>query len=337
VSLSNALLTSFPQPASTSEYDEAAAEFESLLSELPGAVAVYRFGNVRAPGISDLDRLVVVETSGPRPVPDRWRRLSARTRYLALHSPFLVDSRTFATHRWFSDASPLDLGSGSSVEIEPRPCPEFTNALIAAEGLVETLLKLAKLGTTGRAKVRSLLCELNTVRLNLELAGIDRLAAPRAWDLADDVGRLRETWWTLGPDERVSRFRRLLATAVTGTWEALAVLGARHSEGDRVPEVPLRAEWSRVTLVPGNTSGNGFSRASPQLVGRSRRLGEKIWRAVPRRVEVPAAALGLLGRTRPEHRDVRAERDEIVRRYDAFMSEARGYSALGVARVFLQR
>src|SRR5205085_4610358 len=75
VSPTRVILSSFPERASPRDYAEAAAELEGLLVELPGALAVYRFGNVGAPGISDLDRLVVVER--PDAVPDVWNRLSA--------------------------------------------------------------------------------------------------------------------------------------------------------------------------------------------------------------------------------------------------------------------
>jgi hypothetical protein len=335
VTLSNARLTSFPQRASTSEYDVAAAELESLLSELPGALAVYRFGSVGVPGISDIDRLLVVQTTGP--LPDQWKRLSAPTRYLAMHGPFVVDSRTFAYHRWFSDAGPLELAFGTPTEIKACPYPVYSKALIAAEHLVVTLLKLNKLGTTGRAKVRSLLCELNTVRIDLELADLGREAAPQAWQLVDQVATLRDTWWALDELDRTSRVRRVLSIAFSGVWEALATLGAKYIDDEQVQELPLRAEWSRVMLVPRDSSRSGLSRTRPQLVGRNRRLGEALWRVVPRRVTVPAAALGLIGgMSRADHSEFKTERTEILRRYDALMVGASGYSSLGVARVFLQ-
>ena len=335
MSVSSVTLCSFPERASPRDYAEAAGELEGLLVELPGALAVYRFGNVGAPGISDLDRLVVVER--PDAVPDVWNRLSARTRYLALHSAFLLDPQTFAGHRWLSDIGPLDLAWGDALGIDERPAAQDCEALIAAENLLVTLLKLDKLATTRRAKVRSLLCELNTVRFDLELAGIDRLAAPTAWELVDHVAALRDGWWTLEEEARISRFRRLLRIARPGVQNALTAVGTRYAEGAGVRKLPLRAEWRRVTLIPVNASTNGGFRTRPHLIGRSRRLGEALWRAFPRRVEAPAAALELVGgATGPDQREFRTEREEIVRKYDKLVSEAPGYSSISAARVFLQ-
>src|SRR4051794_19503199 len=80
-------LTRWPRPISPNEYVSAASELEEALTTVPGAVAVYRFGSIGAPGISDLDRIVVVEDGGP-PIPDLWRALSEQTRQVAMHSPF---------------------------------------------------------------------------------------------------------------------------------------------------------------------------------------------------------------------------------------------------------
>jgi hypothetical protein len=335
VSLPRVTLSSFPERASVPDYAGAAAELEGLLAELPGAVAVYRFGNVGAPGISDIDRLVVVESADA--VQNVWNRLSARTRYLALHSAFLLDPQTFARHRWFSDIGPLDLAWGDPLPFEERPTGQGCEALIAAENLLVELLKLNKLATTRRAKVRSVLCELNTVRFDLELGGIDRLAAPTAWDLVDHVTALRGAWWRLEEEERISGFRRLLDTALPAIHDALAGVGPSYANSTAARKLPLTAEWSRVTLFPGAASPNGSVRTGPILVGRSRRLGEALWRSVPRRVEAPAAVLELIaGESEPVRREFRAERERIVRRYDRILTDAPGYSSLSAARIFLQ-
>jgi hypothetical protein len=185
-----ARLTRFPSPARQDDYARASAELESRLRELPGVVAVYRTGSVSVPGISDLDRIAVVRP-GSR-VPSIWPRLSAETRKLAMHSPFLLDTTTFARHSWLADLQPLDLAWGDEVDVEARPEPEHIELLIAAEGLVISLLKLVKQAHVGQVKVRPVLCELNNLRRNLSLARLERSGAPAAWSLADQVTRLRD-------------------------------------------------------------------------------------------------------------------------------------------------
>src|SRR6266540_6924002 len=88
----NVVLTSFPTAAVEEDYARAAVELEECLAELPGAVAVYKYGSITAPGISDLDRVAVVE--GGRAAPDVWPRLSERTRYLVMHTPARSEEHT---------------------------------------------------------------------------------------------------------------------------------------------------------------------------------------------------------------------------------------------------
>src|SRR5438128_1095360 len=77
-------LTRDPQPARSREYEDAAAEMEALLLELPGLIAIYRAGSVSVPGISDLDLVCVIEEPNA-PLPSLWERLAPRTRELAMH------------------------------------------------------------------------------------------------------------------------------------------------------------------------------------------------------------------------------------------------------------
>ncbi len=330
----NVVLTSFPTAAVEEDYARAAVELEECLAELPGAVAVYKYGSITAPGISDLDRVAVVE--GGRAAPDVWPRLSERTRYLVMHTPALVDPRTFARHRWLSELGDVELVWGTRVSIEQRPFPEYTEPVLAAEALVVAALKLAKLAVTGRVKVRSLLCELRNVRTDLRLARLERHDAPRAWSLADQVDRLREEWWRLDEADQRARVQHLLALAPDAIGEAINALGARAIEPQKPRSLPLRAQWRNVTVVPGGPL-NGRSAAFRSVVGRSRRLGEARWRWVPRRLSLPPAVISLLAGPSPsQYEKFRVERDELVRRHAHFVASSPGYSGLSLASIFVE-
>jgi hypothetical protein len=334
MTLDRTLLTALPRPATEDEYGHAAAELEGLLIELPGAVAIHRYGSIAAPGISDLDRLVVI--ADRRPVRDVWSRLSERTRYLAMHTPVLVDSATFARHRWFTDVGTLELVWGHSLEVKRRPLPEYSEPLIAAEALVVTALKLAKLAVTGRVKVRPLLCELRNVRLDLGLAKLERRHAPRAWELVDEIDRLRDEWWSVTEPVRHARLRDVLRGAPDAVHEALRALGERVTKPGEWPQpIRLGAGWHNVTVVPG-TGYDGRPTALTRIVARSRRLGEARWRWRPRSMALPPALVALLtGPPPPEYEDFRAERVALVRRYASVLTACPGYSAIGFAPVFL--
>jgi hypothetical protein len=331
MSVTRARLTRLPAPASLEDYARASAEMESRLRELPGIVAVYRTGSVSVPGISDLDRIAVVRP-GSR-VPAIWSELSAETRLLAMHGPFLVDTTTFARHRWFADLQPLELAWGDSLDIEARPAPEHIELLIAAESLVIAVLKLVKQAAAGRVKVRPTLCELNNLRRDLSLARLDRDDAPEAWSLADEVTRLREEWWNLPASQRSSRFRALLDQSLPATAKALRALSARSNGGGQNRHFRLHGVWDNVTLEAGDpVAAWKPGRLSP-ATARSTPLAEAVWRWSARTVAVPGSVISLLERS-PGYEELRAERREILQRYVDFLATTKSYSGIGAAGVF---
>jgi hypothetical protein len=327
----NAKLTRYPFPASEEDYAHASGELEGRLRGLPGVVAVYRTGSVSAPGISDLDRIAVIQPGSP--VPDIWPTLSASTRALAMHGPFLVDATTFARHRWFAELRPLDLIWGDEIELEARPAPERVEPMIAAENLVIVMLSLVKQVTAGRVKVRPTLCQLNGVRHDLDLGRLERADAPRAWGLADQVTRLREEWWRLSPSDRPVRFRTVIEPALAATAEALRALATRMDHGSRPGQLRLSGAWRNVTLVAGEPPAEPRPGALWPVTARSARVAEAAWRWRQRSVAVPGEVISLLDRP-PGYEDVHAERQEIVRRYARFLAATEGYSAIGAAGAF---
>jgi hypothetical protein len=336
-----ASFTRQPQPAGPEEYGTAADEVETRLAELPGLVAVYRIGTVVHPGISDLDHIAVVD--GHAAAPEVWSRLSERTRYLTMHGPFLADVPTFRRHRWFSNAEPLMLARGEPIDVEERPIPEYSERLLAVEGLVDITLRLLKQCAVGTVKVRPALGELHAVRLDLRLARTGESEAPLAWRLANDVAELRRQWFdpSRGGD-RLELLAACLRRVPAALWEALdaAAAGVETAPADPADRLPLRGPWSSVTLRAGTGAHSAIpfpsaGRLRP-LTARSARLAEARWRLGRRFVTVPDEALRLLAGVREDVVDFRAQRDALVRDYRRFLSRCgTGYSALGFAASFL--
>ena len=326
-----ARFTSFPQPATLSDYRRASDELESRLAELPGLVAIYRFGSVSAPGISDLDRVAVVEERMTGRIPSVWPRLAPATRRLAMHTPFLADPDTFRHRRWFAHLDKLELVCGESIGAEDPPDPAGADVLLAVEGLVTNLLRRIRQTITGRIKVRAALCELASIRYGLQLAGITHLEAPDTWELTTEVVNLREAWFK-GPDH-LTGLSSILVRAPGALRQALAAIettGGRPSGA-----VQLHGSWSNVQLVASTsrpTRSVGAKLPLSGLVGHSRRLGEMRWRARARLVPVPAPVLTLLAGALADQQAFRARRFELVQRYHARMAATRkGYSTLGFA------
>ena len=324
-------LIRFPIPATADEYATAAEELEDALFRLPGVIAVYRLGNVSAPGISDIDRIVVVE-SGAR-CPPVWSTLSERTRSIAMHSPLLVDVATFARHSWFAYLEPLELVSGDALAVEVRPVPEYSEPLIGAEAMVLIHLKVAKQALTSLVKVRPLLCELHNLRHDLALAGIDLGQAPRAWALAEAVRQVRERWWSLSAADRIERVRALLGQAETALAESLSALP--KLDGRRVqPELRLGAGWRNVNLVAGETQN--LRPGLAQHFRISRRATEASWRLRTHTIRVPAHVISLLASPPSStYEEFWVSRRALVVAYRNFLQANPGHAGIGSALAFL--
>jgi hypothetical protein len=326
-------LTRFPRVATEADYEQATAELEGRLAELPGIVAVYRTGSVSVLGISDIDRIAVVEP-GATP-PDVWSSLSEDTRSLAMHGPFLVDTETFPRVRWLADLEPLELVSGEEIPLQERPEPEYLDLLIATESLVVLTLKLLKQAASGRVKVRPTLCELHNLRHDLRLAGIAHSDAPEAWALTERVASLRSSWWSLRDGERRAMFLSLFADSWRAASESFQAVSQGHPNGrGRVSRLPLSAAWDNVVLVPRSVPDSWPAGRLSGVVARSARAAEALWRARRHELGVPAPVLSLILDEQAEMRALRDERRRIVRRYRDFLGRTRGYSGIGLAAVF---
>jgi hypothetical protein len=328
-------LIRLPEPARPQDYDTASREIEDLLRALPGIAAVYRTGGVSAPGISDIDRIAVVDQAAA--APPVWPKLSARTKQLAMHGPFLVDRSTFTRHRWFAYLEPLELSDGEPVPADDRPLPLYSEPLIAAESMLTALLSTVKQVSTGVVKVRPTLCQLNNLRHALSLARIGEAEAEQAWKLAADVTALRNEWFAAREDELLERVRQALLAAPGALIEALWVLGERSGNAGRVNgggAVRLAPPWSNVTVATSEEMAIPRLRL-PRL--RSGRFGELVWRAARPRVEIHPGVLDLIaGRGGREVEDFRSSRDKLVRGYrDWLRTQGPGYAEIGLASAFL--
>jgi hypothetical protein len=331
-----------PAPFSNDEYAEAAAEIDERLASLPGIVAVYRIGGISAPGISDIDRVAVLEA--PAQIDTLWAGLAERTRAIAMHGPFAVDRETFERHRWFAHLEPLEVVAGVPVGTQEPPHPRYLSTLLGVEGMVIALLKLLKQLSIGRVKARAFMCEIHALGHSLRLAMLSSETAPAAHRLIEDIDELRRGWFREQPENRVAAIRAIVARGGPALLEALDRLAPPDEGGDERPaSLAMSSPWRNVTVAAADGHVEpGAAFRIPQtarLTSGSRRLGELRWRSRRRRLMIPAPGLEWLQQpTTPEIASLRTERDRVVRRYSDFVDACgSGWSSIGFARPFLSR
>lgn len=122
-------VTDLPRPADRSEYDEAVARYADMVKSR--AISVYRVGNVRYPGLSDIDLLVVADSCN---VDNRYfysamQRMPRRYLRLFLHEPFILPAWTLRVMRHTTHYAPQLLAGrdvirafGPSDEPDERWC-----------------------------------------------------------------------------------------------------------------------------------------------------------------------------------------------------------------------
>lgn len=110
-----------PQPAARELYDEAIARYVNMVRRR--AVAVYRVGNVRYPGLSDIDLLVVTDRKAfdGRYYFSALQRLPRRFLRLFLHEPFILPASSAEVMRHTTHYAPALLSGRDVVEAFP-PC-----------------------------------------------------------------------------------------------------------------------------------------------------------------------------------------------------------------------
>lgn len=107
-----------------SDYERTLARFVDYVADLPGVRAVYRFGSLSHPGISDLDVLVVVaDDVSPWTLQGilAATRTDPVTRFLFAHPPVVVPEAEVSGVRWVHTLSGLEPVWGVVREIPPPP------------------------------------------------------------------------------------------------------------------------------------------------------------------------------------------------------------------------
>ncbi len=183
------------QPLTPAEYGRVLDRFVGYVSELPGVRAVFRFGGLSHPGISDLDVLVVVSDDA-----DAWTlegipaaaQGGALARYLFAHPPLVVPEGEVSRVRWVHTLYGLEQLWGDPVELPPPPA-EVRPWLTLAEYVdftfsVRSVLRSLEGGDVGLRGVLHLLTScVHSLRLASDLLGqpIHAESEKTVWRLRD--------------------------------------------------------------------------------------------------------------------------------------------------------
>lgn len=184
------------------DYEGAVARYVGVCADLPGVRAIYQFGSVGAPGVSDLDLIVVLDDEVTEGSADlarlsiahpSWRGDETLARCF-IHDVLVCSVEVFRFIDWFIVGGEMTLVAGRPVE---RCRPDDANRVMIAlvQGLdfcIGRLHEFARLGARPRVSMRWLIPQLWSATHTLGILRQVGAEVGAGWDGLDrDLRELR--------------------------------------------------------------------------------------------------------------------------------------------------
>ncbi len=191
-------LVDMPRFFSLKEYEETVSKVVAHLSRFQEVVAIHQIGSISAPGISDIDIVVVfADVSG------RWKRagysriLNQRDRYRLMHSLFAISTNLYSRNDLLPPIFTSQLLHGTDVPANLVLSAQELSAvreIYAVEYVLANIFNLYQQVHAGRLKVRGLLCSFKALAHDLDLLSDERMRM-EVREFQERVCRLRANWW----------------------------------------------------------------------------------------------------------------------------------------------
>lgn len=315
-----------PMACTTAVYEATLEKCVAVFSAYPGIQAIYQYGGVSAPGISDLDLLLVFAPDTP-PLNTHWRaHFNTTEQYLLLHSPAVITPALLAdgsTITFLQGLRPL-WGTAPAVNPLPLEADAFITRLIVLEHSLRLLVTITRQLEARLVKQRPLLCELHSIRYDLQLLGLEE-----AWQtpFLEPIRLLRQAWFERPSALRQNQLLALFQKAATVQQAILQAFQAWAASQNIAPTpIPtlVASHWSGVVFTNQSTH---FSPWFPLLTAiphaKSR---ERLMRLAQTNIGLPPSIVTLLqGDSLPEPwAALHAQRQDILRSYAQFQQRLGG-------------
>ena len=197
----------YPHYMSFGDYEHTIKRMVTRLCEEEGVVSIYQIGNVGAPGISDIDLLVIFENDAVSTL-DPLNGLSKEERYLFTHSLFGISRSHFYEVQPYTFLHNYNLLWGEALEVGRNTLPdEDASRLkrhIALEFLLASYFSRSVETVYGVVSVRNLLLSTHALRYDMEFLNV---TTGTLYDLIVELIEWRTTW-----------FEKTVGSAQLHTW-----------------------------------------------------------------------------------------------------------------------
>jgi len=203
-----------PEPVGLDLYRRAREEFCEYFARVEGVHAIYRYGSVTYPGLSDMDFMVVlnddyrhrpgVEYSNPP--------LTTEAKYAVHHQQFFIPRRLFPLHNLLIPIFEIEHVWGSACE-EPRPGEEelhLASLFLACEDVVTVFPQfLLSCLTSRQVRARYAQAQLNLItKIGALTQALLKRELPGAAEFTKLLNDLREHWFSRPVEENCGLLHR---------------------------------------------------------------------------------------------------------------------------------
>ncbi|MDO8643197.1 MAG: hypothetical protein Q7R76_06500 [Candidatus Woesearchaeota archaeon] len=250
VTLADCTLRNFPKQLTITHYQQAEADFISTISGSADVVAIYKIGEVSAPGFSDLDFIVVLRDA-PLHIPDfeqRTRAVLARQADVIIHYPHVLPEQLFPSLPFLFPFFSLKCVYGKNIPlVRLPPADKHMLELVILHDYIDIhwpqeFLRLflhrqrlqrggfwsyalneaartlnVRLGGTLDIPVRVTLCRLNSLKYPLRmLSSLTKKRYPAAEVFVRRVQALRTSWFQqANPNTKYAELLTLLKESIS--------------------------------------------------------------------------------------------------------------------------
>jgi len=198
-------MTDFPRFVPVSAYDLAIDRMVGKLRRQDGVVSIFQIGSINAPGISDIDMLVVFEEDTRccfNPLDD----LSKMERYLFSHTLYGISRENFSKAHRYSFFHNYRLLWGEEPPLGKYDLSEEEIQILKTQIALEYLIKMFVNSTVelvyGIVRVRGILVLVKALSYDLEFLNV---SSGRLFDLVQTIKDWRNSWFEGGPDKQTFR------------------------------------------------------------------------------------------------------------------------------------
>lgn len=209
-----------PRKCIPKDYEDTISEYVSRVSRIPDVHAIYQIGSITAPGISDIDLLVVLNDKLTFSSPKEYLpHDSSKGCYLFIHPPILVPISLIKNICMIYPIFDIKKIYGENFEISAPQRDKLSPTISAILNDFIILfypVEFISVLVSGKGDVRHLLLRLNGVKHSISLYKTLRVGEiPPEWDsFIEETTELRQNWFTLKEKSRNKLLLNLLQEAV---------------------------------------------------------------------------------------------------------------------------